>query len=234
MRKPIIALTPLVDQEQESVWMLPGYLEGIIEAGGIPVMLPLIKEMDEIKEVVQRFDGFIITGGHDVDPKLYHEEKKDYCGALCKERDEMEMVLIPEIIKQDKPMMGICRGYQIINVCLGGSLYQDLDKEYKLTEVHRQLAPYDQPSHEVMILKETPLYHLLESESMFVNSCHHQAIKELSSQLLPMAYSSEKLVEAFYMPNHHYIVGYQWHPEMIYKKSVENKKIFKDFIKVCQ
>ena len=85
-----------------------------------------------------------------------------------------------------------------------------------------------------MILKETPLYHFLESESMFVNSCHHQAIKELSSQLLPMAYSSEKLVEASYMPNHHYIVGYQWHPEMIYKKSVENKKIFKDFIKGCQ
>ena len=126
MKKPIIALTPLVDQEQESVWMLP-----------------LIKEMDEIKEVVQRLDGFIITGGHDVDPKLYHEEKKDYCGALCKERDEMEMVLIPEIIKQDKPMMGICRGHQIINVCLGGSLYQDLDKEYKLTEVHRQPASKD-------------------------------------------------------------------------------------------
>lgn len=234
MKKPIIALTPLVDQEQESTWMLPGYFEGIIEAGGIPVMLPLIKDLDEIKEVVQRFDGFIITGGHDVDPILYHEEKKDYCGVLCKERDEMEMVLIPEIIEQDKPIMGICRGHQMINVCLGGSLYQDLDKEYKLTEVHRQPSPYDKPSHEVTVLEDTPLYSIIENEKMAVNSCHHQAIKELSSKLSPMAYSPEKLVEAFYMPKHRYVVGYQWHPEMIYKKSIENQKIFKDFIKVCQ
>jgi putative glutamine amidotransferase len=119
----------------------------------------------------------------------------------------MEMALIPEIIKQDKPMMGICRGHQIINVCLGGSLYQDLDKEYKLTEVHRQPAPYDKPSHKVTVLKETPLYHIIESESMSVNSCHHQAIKDLSSKLLQMAYSPEKLVEAFYMPSHRYLVG---------------------------
>ena len=90
------------------------------------------------------------------------------------------MVLIPEIIKQDKPMMGICRGYQIINVCLGGSLYQDLDKEYKLTEVHRQSASYDQPSHEVMILKETPLYHFLESVKVyFVSLIENKNFKKI-------------------------------------------------------
>ena len=126
MRKPMIGLIPLVDEKRESYWMLPGYMEGIARAGGLAVMLPLTDKDEDIVRLLEAFDGFVFTGGHDVDPAIYGQEKLDICGDLCPGRDSMEQKLLRAALEADKPVLGICRGLQLINAVLGGTLWQDL------------------------------------------------------------------------------------------------------------
>ena len=227
MNKPVIAIVPLYDQERDSLWMHPGYMDGVIEAGGIPVMLSLVNDDVSLKETAHYFDGFIFAGGDDLNPELYHQAKAEYCGKLNQKRDEME----PKLLKY---VLGICRGIQLLNACLGGTLYQDLGRQFHPTCIHRQPAPYDHPSHQVKIVENTPLKDILNQETLMVNSCHHQAICQLAPALKPMAYSDDGLVEAVYLPDKKYVIGYQWHSEMIYKKSDDHLKLFKDFVDNCK
>ena len=118
MNKPLIGIIPLIDIERESYWMLPGYMKGIEEAGGTSVMLPLTSDKETLRKFVNYFDGFLFTGGHDVSPSLYREEVSDKCGECCPKRDEMETILLPMVLEQDKPVLGICRGLQLINAAL--------------------------------------------------------------------------------------------------------------------
>lgn len=111
--KPIIGVLPLFDEKKDSYWMLPGYMKGIINAGGIPVMIPFIEE--DIKQLSDTFDGFLFTGGPDIDPTYYHEDKKEKCGDLAPYRDTLESQLFKEVYALDKPILGICRGHQLIN-----------------------------------------------------------------------------------------------------------------------
>lgn len=234
MNKPVIAIVPLYDQERDSLWMHPGYMDGVIEAGGIPVMLSLVNDDVSLKETAYYFDGFIFAGGDDLNPELYHQAKAEYCGKLNQKRDEMEPKLLKYVLEADKPILGICRGIQLLNACLGGTLYQDLDQQFHPTCIHRQPAPYDHPSHQVKIVENTPLKDILNQETLMVNSCHHQAICQLAPALKPMAYSDDGLVEAVYLPDKKYVIGYQWHSEMIYKKSDDHLKLFKDFVDNCK
>lgn len=130
MKKPIIGIIPLVDMERESLWMLPGYMKGVEQAGGIPVMLPLMSEEDSLQQLVEEMDGFLFTGGQDISPNLYGEKRLPMCGQCCRERDDMEAVLFRLLYEMDKPILGICRGIQCINVIMGGTLYQDLPSEH--------------------------------------------------------------------------------------------------------
>ena len=230
MNKPRIGLIPLVDNEKDSYWMLPGYMNGILNAGGIPVVLPLTDDMDILKQIVDTYDGFLFTGGHDVSPKLYGEDKLDVCGECCELRDNMEKALFTMLYEKDKAILGICRGIQFINSMLGGTLYQDLPTQKPSDIEHHQLPPYDEPIHKVNITPNTPLYELLGREELSVNSYHHQAVKELSSELCAMAYSTDGLVEAIYSPYKNYIWAVQWHPEFSYLKDENSRKIFKSFV----
>lgn len=126
MRKPVIGVVPLIDAERESFWMLPGYMEGIQDAGGLPVMLPLTDDSADVKELTALCDGILFTGGHDVSPELYGEETLPVCGETCPGRDKLEVPLLLEAMARDKSVLGICRGFQLINTALGGTLYQDL------------------------------------------------------------------------------------------------------------
>lgn len=233
MDKPVIGVLPLWDDEKESIWMLPGYLQGIIDAGGIPVMLPMIRDKEMIACLADKFDGFLFTGGHDVNPSLYGEERTLKCGQICSVRDELEQVLFDTVINQDKPAFGICRGLQMFNVLLGGSLYQDLPSQYFAeTKVnHRQQPPYDIPAHAVRVL-DSPLSKLINAAEMEVNSYHHQSIKALSPQLSPLAIAPDGLVEAAYMPGKRFVWAVQWHPEFTLQGAV-SKKLFRSFVKAC-
>lgn len=230
MKKPMIGLIPLYDEEKESLWMLPGYMEGIIEAGGIPIMLPLTEDDQILSQLENQCDGFLFTGGHDVSPELYGETPLKECGIICKERDAMEKKLFAMALEADKPVLGICRGIQFINAVLGGNLYQDLPAQHPSKLEHHQTPPYDIPIHKVKILENSPLHKLLNIPELAVNSYHHQAVKDLSPRLTAMAYSTDDLVEAVYMKDKKFVWAVQWHPEFSHKTDENSKKIFKKFI----
>lgn len=231
MKRPIIGVMPLIDYEKDSYWLVPGYMQGIIEAGGTPVMLPLTDNIHILNQIAQKCDGFLLTGGQDVSPSLYGENDMPKCGECSVERDNMETMLIKRAIELNKPILGICRGIQILNFVLGGTLYQDLPTQIHSSLEHHQKPPYDKPVHDVEIIKDTPLYSVLEKDILPVNSYHHQAIKDLSDKLLPMAKAPDGLIEAVYMPNKKFVWGVQWHPEFSYISDNDSKMIFAEFVR---
>lgn len=234
-RKAIIGIVPLYDEEKESIWMLPGYMDGIYAAGGIPVVLPLHIGETELRELDGNIDGYLLTGGHDVDPQLYCAKKSASCGAICESRDSLEKMLYRIAEEEDKPVLGICRGIQLLNVLHGGTLYQDLPEEFEAEKriEHHMTPPYDRTVHEVVLEKDAPLYRLLGQERFAVNSYHHQGVKELGEKLSVMAVAEDGLVEGIYAPDRKFVWGIQWHPEFIYQKDEAAQKIFWAFVEAC-
>ena len=220
---------PLWDDKKDSIWMLPGYMDGIMQAGGIPVMFPFSSDEQELEQLVNMCDGFLFTGGHDVCPELYHEAPLEGLVDSCSKRDAMESIVLRKAIERDKPVLGICRGIQFINAYLGGTLYQDLPSQHPSELSHRQPAPYDRPSHDVTITEGSLLHDCIGSSLLAVNSCHHQAVKDLSPQLEAMAFSPDGLVEAAYMPGKRFLWAVQWHPEFSYRTDENSRKIFRAF-----
>lgn len=233
MKKPLIGVVPLYDSEKESFWMLPGYMEGIEAAGGIPVMLPMTADDGILEELVGTLDGFLLTGGQDVDPALYGAVKSPTCGETCPARDAMEPKLLTLALDADKPVFGICRGIQLLNVCLGGTLYQDLPAEHGSTVDHHMTPPYDRAVHEVTILAGTPLAALLGKMRLGVNSYHHQAVKTLAPALRPMALADDGLVEAAYLPGKRFCMAVQWHPEFSYKTDADSHALLAAFVRAA-
>lgn len=235
MKKPMIGVLPLYDSEKESYWMLPGYMKGIEDAGGISIMLPLTTDEEIILRLAESFDGFLFTGGQDINPALYGEEKEELCGELCSERDMMETILFKRVLELDKPAFGICRGLQVFNVLLGGTLYQDIPTQVSQSQIqHKQNPPYTETIHSVYIREGSMLHKILQIDSMKVNSYHHQGIKTISEQLVPMATADDGLIEAVSMPNKKFVLAVQWHPEFNYKLDDNNFRLFLEFIRACQ
>lgn len=234
--KPIIGVMPLYDDEKKSLWMLPGYLDCITDAGGIPFVFPLNVEKSDLHRLYKLCDGILLTGGHDVNPELYGEDKLAYCGKFNRQRDEIETYIFKQAYKDNKAMLGICRGIQLMNVLMGGTLYQDIEQEL-LTDVrikHQMEPPYDRGVHKIRIVKGTPMYSLLKKPEITVNSYHHQAVKKCGNSLIPMAFSPDGVVEAICCKRKKFIWGIQWHPEFFAGKDKPSKIIFSEFIKQCK
>ena len=228
--KQIIGVIPLWDDEKESIWMLPGYLDGIRLAGGLPFIFPFTDDEQEITQLVGLCDGILLTGGHDVSPELYHERPLAELVASCPKRDAMEQIVLEKALEKDRAVLGICRGIQFVNVFLGGTLYQDLPTEYPSETEHHQFPPYDQPVHKVTIMEGTPLFSCLNVRELPVNSYHHQAIKELAPGLEAMAVSEDGLIEAVCLPERKFFWALQWHPEFSWKTDENSRKIFGAFV----
>ena len=228
--KPIVGVMPLWDDEKDSIWMLPGYLDGLNQAGGLPIIFPFTADEQELEQLVNRCDGFLFTGGHDVSPALYHETPMEGLVDSCPKRDAMESVVLRMALERDMPVLGICRGIQFINACLGGSLWQDIPTQHPSETEHHQAPPYDKPCHAVTVEKDSPLRDCLGVDRLPVNSCHHQAIKELAPALKAMAFSPDGLVEAAYMPEKKFLWAVQWHPEFLYQTDAPSRAIFQAFI----
>ncbi len=229
-KKPVVGVMPLWDDEKDSMWMLPGYFDGISEAGGIPIMFPLSTDKEGLGQLAEMCDGFLFTGGHDVSPYLYNEKAMEGIVSCCKKRDEMETIVLDMALGVDKPVLGICRGIQFINVALGGTLFQDLPSQHPSDIGHHQSPPYDMPAHAVKVDEASPLFGCLKTKQLNVNSYHHQAIKDVSPHLAVMAYSPDGLAEAVYMPGHRFLWAVQWHPEFSYLSDVNSQRIFKAFV----
>lgn len=231
--KKIIGLIPLYDDDKDSYWMLPGYMKVLESCGALPVMLPLTTDPKELDDCFQLCDGILMTGGHDVDPKLYGETAKATCGTACSSRDQMEAYLFKKALAEDKPVFGICRGVQLMNVLLGGTLYQDLPTEHPSQTEHHMTPPYDKPVHMVDVAVGTKLADIIGAGRHAVNSYHHQAIKDLAPEAEAMAYSEDGLVEAIAVPDKSFIAGVQWHPEFAFESDPECKKLVQAFVSAC-
>lgn len=228
MRK-VIGLIPLYDDERESYWMLPGYMKMLEECHTIPLMLPLTAREEELERFLQLCGGFLLTGGHDVSPSVYHAPREPWCGPNCRLRDEMEGYLLNRAVELDRSVLGICRGLQFMNACRGGTLYQDLETERPSPVNHHMSPPYDRTAHQVTVERGTPLYDILGMDRLGVNSYHHQAIKALSPEFRAMARSEDGLIESIYMPSRRFIAGVQWHPEFPYETDESSRKLIRAF-----
>lgn len=231
--KPRIGLIPLYDDQRESYWMLPGYMKMLEGSGALPLMLPLTEDTEELSECLSLCDGLLLTGGHDVDPELYKSPRHPQCGQTCSSRDQMEQWLIQHALLCDKPIFGICRGIQLINAVLGGTLYQDLQTDHPSAINHCMTPPYDRPVHPVEILRDTPLSQIIPQPELGVNSYHHQAIHTLAPALRPMAQSPDGLIEAVYMPTQTFVMAVQWHPEFFYPGDTASDAIIGAFVRAC-
>ena len=221
---------PLWDEKKDSIWMLPGYLDGIRQAGGIPVIFPLTTDEAELGQLVEMCGGFLFTGGHDVTPGIYGEEPMEGLVDCCAERDEMETVVLNKAMSAGKPILGICRGIQFINAALGGTLYQDLPTQHPSEVNHHQDRPYDVPVHDVEITEDSPIHKCLNVSRLSVNSYHHQAVRETAPGLKEMAVSPDGIVEALYKPDYGFLWAVQWHPEFSYRTDESSRLIFKALI----
>lgn len=228
--KPIVGLMPLFDDEKDSFWMLPGYMKMLQECGAFPIMLPLTDDLNELEECIRLCDGLLFTGGHDVNPAIYGKKTGKNCGEPCELRDKMECSLLKMAFERDMPILGICRGIQIINAYLGGDLYQDLPTEFDITVEHHMKPPYDRPAHEVEVMPDTLLAKIIGTGRHEVNSYHHQAIRTPADAVTVMAVSEDGLIEAISVNEKSFAVGVQWHPEFSYQNNTDSRKLIHAFV----
>ncbi|MGX7051261.1 gamma-glutamyl-gamma-aminobutyrate hydrolase family protein [Leuconostoc palmae] len=205
------------------------YIAGITGAGALPMVLPLGKP--ELAEAyIDSVDALLLPGGQDVSPDYYGEDPIPQIGEIDRQRDLFELALLKEAIRAGKPVFGICRGAQVINVAMGGTLYQDLPTQYpKLTVKHDQYpTKWSTPTHRVSWERSNWLDDAVSPEAL-INSFHHQAIKDLADGLVVDAKSFDGVIEAFSNDDKK-IYGIQWHPEMLLMTNPEAQKIFDAFV----
>ncbi|WP_218957720.1 gamma-glutamyl-gamma-aminobutyrate hydrolase family protein [Facklamia lactis] len=235
--RPIIGITGnLTDIQNDdryapfTVSYIPhDFVKAIKAAGGIPIIIPLIRD-ENLSEYLEIVDGLVLTGGQDVSPIFYNEEPDLRLGSISPNRDEHEIELVEQFLNSQKPILGICRGMQIINIVLGGSLYQDLSLAPNVTVQHVQKAEVHFVTHSVSVDPDSSLGQLMKTGD-YVNTIHHQAIKELGKGLKASAWSPDRLIEAVESEDgSQNIIAVQWHPELTYDINQASRSIFKNFI----
>jgi putative glutamine amidotransferase len=232
MSKPLIGITPSYDYNDCKLRISDGYFRGIEAAGGIPIILPVPAFESTLESIVSKLDGILLSGGTDIDPMHYSESTLPQNGDINPFRDETELFLAKYAYANRIPMLGICRGIQMMNVAMGGSLYQDLQSQYedKLVK-HSQIAPSWYPCHSIYIEKESNLYKILGVDKIEVNSFHHQAIKLIASDLRVTAKAPDGVIEAIECDKHSFFIGVQWHPELMWEKNPQMMMLFEAFVK---
>lgn len=236
MKKPLIAITPYYHQKknkEEKAYLNTEIFNSILDNGGVPMVLPFVEEFrkEDFESILSRVDGILFTGGHDFPATYYGEENSDKLLPFAPPRDRLEFGLMPLALEMDIPILGICRGMQVINVALGGSLYQHIDCEEKKCLLHNvRDIPHCQYVHKVMVREEDIVTDFFGSNDLEVNSLHHQAIKKIGQGLKDLFWSEDGFVEAIYGPEYRYLVGVQWHPEYLYQIDDANRHLFETFI----
>ncbi|MCS7287194.1 MAG: gamma-glutamyl-gamma-aminobutyrate hydrolase family protein [Anaerolineae bacterium] len=241
MKKPFIALpaaffeAELLPQYRVSLWgQLPSYLEAVERAGGIPLIVPPMEE-EKLVQIIEFADGLLLSGGGDIHPALYGEEPTEWLRDVNPERDKMEIFLVRKFLQIGKPVLGICRGVQVLNVAAGGSLFQDIFHQRAGSIPHSFMPPAYAPDHIAHTVNLKPgslLASILGCSSLGVNSRHHQAVKEVAPGFQAVAWAEDGIIEAIEKEEAGlFALGIQWHPENF--SSPPMARIFEAFIKSC-
>ena len=228
----VIGITPAQD-EKGNITINQDYVNAVIRAGAAPMLLPLVEDENAQIALLARVDGLLLSGGPDIDPKLYGEEIIPQCGEISAQRDTVEISLFLKALERDMPVLGVCRGIQVMNVALGGTLYQDIETQLDGAIRH---PCYDVPRdkvHEVTVIEDSLLYRMCGLKRFSVNSRHHQGIKRLGHGLVATAYSRDGLIEAVDYPKEQFVTAIQWHPESLGDRFPEAQAIFNAFAEAC-
>lgn len=234
--KPVIALTSsyMCNEQTEKVFLPNNYLDAIRHFGAIPVLIPTKASQEEIELLLGQCDGLLLTGGNDITPSLYGEEIWNDSVEPAPERDDMEMRLCAIAVGRQMPMLGICRGIQLMNVCFGGTLYQDLPTQYDSEVNHRMEPPDHRTCHDCVLDTGSPIYSAVGLQNIQVNSHHHQAIKDPAPCFAIAGRCSDGVIEAVWRPDLRFCWAVQWHPEKIWDIEPSSAKIFEAFINACK
>ena len=219
---------------QEQHRMNDTYIQAVLQAGGIPVVLPSYEDPELLRQAVDRLDGVLLSGGVDVDPVHYSRRPNAHLGTVSPRRDAAELAIARYVLRETKkPLLGICRGIQVMNVALGGSLYIDLPDEGKLAH-SLGMYPRWEVTHGIRVEPGTRLAEIMGAGEGRVNSFHHQAVKDLGEGFVISAQSAEDGVpEAIELPGDRFVLGVQWHPEELTARP-EARKLFRAFVAACE
>jgi putative glutamine amidotransferase len=221
----------------ESWVMNQRYSRVVAAAGGLPVMVPLLEDEDTLRALYDRLDGVLIPGGVDLDPSNYGETPLPTCGRLDPARDRVELRFARWAIAEGKPLFGLCRGLQIVNVALGGTLYQDIAAQRSDAIKHDYFptAGYsrDHLAHSVTVSSGSRLDALVGSAPLRVNSMHHQAVKDLAPGLAPTAVAPDGLIEALEATDQSFVLGVQWHPESLTERDPRMHRLVAGFVEAA-
>ncbi|HOP30204.1 MAG TPA: gamma-glutamyl-gamma-aminobutyrate hydrolase family protein [Spirochaetota bacterium] len=231
-----IGLTMSIEQKGTvKEYSIPSdYIDAVYESGAIPVLIPPLENIAIIDHILSGLDGIIITGGDDISPALYGEQNTGQSLKTSLVRDEAEKYILGKVLESGNPILGICRGFQLINVYFGGKLYQDLETQFRVGINHRnQFMNPEELHHEVRIEDGTMLFEIIRSERCMVNSRHHQGVREPGDGLIPVAFASDGLIEAVENSEMN-IVAVQWHPENLFRRGGKYGSIFSDLIIRCE
>lgn len=231
--KPVIGLTGSFKPDDWSPqhFLNESYFHAIRQFGGIPVLIPVLADKEELEYLLSTLDGLVLTGGDDIDPVLFGEAILNDTVKLCPERDRAEYDALRLAVQRDLPILGICRGVQVMNVYYGGTLWQDIPAQLSGCGQHRMEAPYHRTAHLCIPEKGTPIG---KWGTFGVNSHHHQAIKDVAPGYLCMGKGEDGIIEAIYDPVHRFRWGVQWHPERIWDIEQTSAEVFRAFIQSCQ
>ena len=228
--KPVIAI-PQMGTDLFRKYMKSKYVKSLERAGATVRWVELDDTEKAIGEALS-CDGLLLPGGADIDPILYGREREEKCGKPNELRDKNEFQIFGTFVETKKPILCICRGFQLLNTVYGGTLYQDIADIKKCS--HSDFLKRAKSIHKVSVAKDTKLYGIFGKSEVGVNSLHHQAVESVGENLVVSAVSEDGFVEALELKEHPFCIGVQWHPEHMSKKDALQQKLFDEFIKNCK
>lgn len=219
-QRPLIGVTTYrktADQNPpiEIIGLMPAYLNAVVAAGGVPIMIPLGLADEDLHAILPRIDGLLLPGGGDIDPAAYQGAAHATLWGIDNDRDRVEITVVRAAVAQQKPMLAICRGHQLLNVALGGSLFEDIAalKSDAIRHDFYRVFPRNYFAHSIQATPDSQIARLLGRSEFQVNSLHHQGIRALAPELTATAVAPDGLIEGVEVAGHPFAVGVQWHPE---------------------
>jgi putative glutamine amidotransferase len=231
---PVIGITCWIDYEKSQYFVPQEYAKAIEKVGGLPVILPPVETEEAADRLLGTVDGLLLSGGVDLDPAFWGEEPMPRLGKISPERDRSELMLANKALALDVPVLGICRGHQVIAVAGGGSLYQDIPSQLREVLKHSQDAPRWYATHAVTVQPGTRMAAWLGAGTVRVNSFHHQAIRDLPKGFVVSAEAVDGIIEAIEDTRRRFVVGVQWHPECFWNKEDTFDPIFRTFVEAAR
>jgi putative glutamine amidotransferase len=214
------------------------YISAIMHAGGAPFLIPVEARDQVLRILFERADGILLTGGGDIAPQFFGEAPHAALDDVQSARDELEFALVEWALEEKKPLFGICRGIQVMNVAAGGSLYQDIASQCPYAQRHDYFYSQDYPrdfmAHPVHVEPDSRLRGALGVDHLRVNSLHHQALRDVAGTYQVVCRSPDGIVEGIEMPGHPFAIGVQWHPEELVASQDAARRLFLDFVRTCQ